>query len=107
MYKKLRIPAVEVLVMGTDNKKEYMLSSTASSIDIKSITAMEIYDERTGSTINRYITSRSCDPRSKCEKCAFSIYKEDRISGVCTRCVGSCKYNDLIFLSVDNVLEGL
>ena len=107
MYKKLRIPAVEVLVMGTDNKKEYMLSSTASSIDIRSITAMEIYDERTGSTINRYIVSVARDPYYQCKGCAFGIDNEGRISGVCTRCVGSCRYNDLIFLSVDNVLEGL
>jgi hypothetical protein len=106
MGRILRIPAVAVSVTSTDNRKEYMLSSEASLIDINDITIMEIYDEHTGITINKYITSRSCDHYSKCEECAFCIYKKDRISGVCTRS-RVCRGNDLIFLSADKLLEGL
>lgn len=102
----LRIPAVEIFVMGTDKGKEYTLSSTVSSIDLYDITIMEIYDEHTGRTINRYIVSESCERYRKCEKCAFSIYNKDRISGVCTRSI-SCRGNDLIFLPADKLLEDI
>ena len=102
----LMIPAVEVFVIGTDNRKEYMLSSEVSHIDINDITIMEIYDEYTGRSIDRYVVSRSRGTYGKCRECAFSVYNKDRISGVCTHCA-ACNGNGLIFLPADKLLEDI
>lgn len=103
MIKLLRVPVISIENYGYT--EEYTVSSSATSIDITSIEAVELYDKHTGRTVNKYMVLHSGMPYNKCRKCAFAIDRKDRIAGVCS--ISNCRNTDRIFVSTDNLLEEL